>query len=206
MVRFLFCVVSLCALTAFGCGKGTPYYKDAQADQSTPTPVPTASVDPYLAIKAATNELTKLPSSVRLDPKGYIKGDVVQYEQTIDREDKDKKEKPTWRVEQLVLLQDKVPPQKVDGVSTVVLRKCEEVSTGSYGTIAGHEVVGDDVKGFGWKCEITVVDKTIPAVIARKTFEAKPDEYKSVSANTKVITVPPPLTEMRDYLKSLERR
>ena len=202
---FLLFTLLLCLLGAIGCGKGIPYSKGANSTEPSPSRAATVE-DPYKAVKAATDELTRLPSSVRLDPKGYIKGQAVQFDQTIDYEDKEKKEKPRWTIDQLVRLHDMAPPKRLEDITTVVLRKCEEYVARSYGLIAGHETVATDVKGLGWKCEITVVDKTIPAVIARKKFEAMPSEYASVKPNEKTVTVNLPLIEMRDYLKSLERK
>ena len=92
--------------------------------------------------------------------------------------------------------------KKPEEVETVILEKCDEISLGSYARSNPGEKA-ETIPAFGWKCEITIVDKTIPAVIYRKTFQNKLEELKIISGSGKEDRAAPPSNEIGEFLKSL---
>ncbi|CAN5647885.1 hypothetical protein BH20ACI4_BH20ACI4_30630 [soil metagenome] len=87
----------------------------------------------------------------------------------------------------------------------MILEKCEEISLGSYnGSITGKD--SEKIPAYGWKCEITIVDKTIPAVVYRKTFQNKLEELKLISGSGKEDRAAPPSNEIGEFLESLPQK
>ena len=203
MQNFLVGFVSLCLFIAAGCGKGTPYYKDAQS-QATPEPTATPKPDESKPFRGLEAELTKVPGTVRLSGDGYIKGKTARFLQSISRENKDKKDKVTWSYDPyLDSVQRALTPADV---GTVVLQKCVEVQMGVFQESLGFTNVGDKVPAFGWKCDVTVIDKTVPAVVGRKSFESEIKELETVREGAKEIKRSPPLVEINNYLKALPKK
>ncbi len=204
MRNFLIGFVSLCLFTAAGCGKGTPYYKDAQSQA---TPEPTVTPKPYEGkafMGPVEAELTKVPGTVKLSGDGYIKGKTARFYQSIDRESKDKKDKPSWTYDtNLDAVQRAFTPSDVE---TVVLQKCVEVQMGMFQQDIGIAKIGEKVPAFGWKCDVTVIDKTIPAVVGRKSFATEIKESETVREGAKEIKRSPPLVEINNYLKGLPKK
>lgn len=87
-------------------------------------------------------------------------------------------------------------------VGTVILLKCDEISLGNYATFGGSG--SQRIPVFGWKCEVTIVDRSIPAVIHRKTFQNKSEELKLITKNEKdEVREPPPYNEINEFLRSI---
>lgn len=204
MQNVLIGIVLLCLFIAAGCGKGTPYYKDAQSQA---TPEPTVTPKPYEGkafMGPVEAELTKVPGTVKLSGEGYIKGKTAKFHQSIDLESKDKNDKPSWTYDtNLDAVQRALSPAEVE---TVVLQKCVEVQMGMFQNSIGATTYGEKIPAFGWKCDVTVIDRTIPAVVGRKSFETEIKESETVREGAKEIKRSPPLNKIHDYLKDLPKK
>lgn len=69
---------------------------------------------------------------------------------------------------------------------------------------------GDSIPAYGSTCEVVVIDNTVPAVIARKTFANEDmadvqivDADKSGKVNAKEYVLPKPTSEVKDFVKAL---
>ena len=76
------------------------------------------------------------------------------------------------------------------------------------GTYSAGE--GDSIPAYGSTCEVIVIDNTMPAVIAKKTFTNEDmadiqlvDADKSGKVNTKEYVLPKPIGEIKDFVKAL---
>ncbi len=196
-------LVSISVLLAGACIKGEPYYKDAQAN-ATPEQTPTPKPDDSKPFRDAAAALTKVPGSVKLSGDGYIKGKTALFYQSITLADKNKKDQSTtwtWN--------DSSPYPRADmpeEVQTVILRKCVEESMGTFVQSSGVVNGTEKIPAIGWKCDVTVIDKSIPAVVGRKTFESEIKERELVSEGSKELRRSPPLVEIDKYLKALPRQ
>lgn len=193
----------VCIFLAAGCGKGTPYYKDAQS-QATPEPTATPKPDESKPFRGLEEELAKVPATVKLSGDGYIKGKTARFLQSISRENKDKKDKVTWSYDPFLdAVQRALTPADV---GTVVLQKCVEMQMGMFQQDIGVAKIGEKVPAFGWKCDVTVIDKTIPAVVGRKSFESEIKDLETVREGAKEIKRSPPLVEINNFLKALPKK
>ena len=203
MRKSLLAIFSLCLFLGAGCGKGTPYYKDAQS-QATPESSPTPKPDESKPFRGLEAELTKVPGTVKISGDGYIRGKTARFLQSIARENKDRKDKVSWSYDPyLDSVQRALTPADVE---TVVLQKCVEMQMGMFQESIGIANVGEKVPAFGWKCDVTLIDKTIPAVVGRKSFESEIKEMETVREGDKEIKRSPPLVEINNYLKRLPKK
>ena len=197
---WLLSLVSISVLLAGACVKGTPYYKDAQAN-ATPELTPTPKPDDSKPFRDAVAELTKVPSSVKLSGDGYIKGKAARYRQWKSLDDKSSTW--SWDSSSLPISKAETPAD----VETVVLEKCIEVSMGTFvQKIGTGDTIGEKIPAFGWKCDVTIIDKTIPAVVGRKSFESEINDREVVQEGAKEIKRSMPIVEMNKYLKNLPKQ
>jgi len=150
-------------------------------------------------------EFTKLPAKVQLTGQPYIKGKAVYYHRHISLKDKSEKRMTAWVYQERTPFLSGVTAEKPEEVETVILEKCDEISLGSYARSFSGEK-SETIPAFGWKCEITIVDKTIPAVIYRKTFQNKLEEFKIISGSGKEDRAAPPSNEIGEFLKNLPQK
>ena len=91
-------------------------------------------------------------------------------------------------------------------MQTVVLNSCQQTKSGFYEI---KDINGDNkrtVPGFGWKCEITLIDRTIPAVSYRKTFESETEFIPVYGKNIQKIEEQQPTVKIENFLGDLPRR
>ncbi|MGI8837028.1 MAG: hypothetical protein ACR2H4_10375 [Pyrinomonadaceae bacterium] len=76
------------------------------------------------------------------------------------------------------------------------------------GTYSANE--GDSIPAYGSTCEVIIIDNTMPAVIAKKTFANEVmadvqlvDADKSGKVNFKEYVLPKPIGEIKDFIKAL---
>ncbi len=69
---------------------------------------------------------------------------------------------------------------------------------------------GDAIPAYAATCEVIVIDNTVPAVIAKKTFTNEDmadmqlvDADKSGKVNMKEYVLPKPISEVKDFVKAL---
>jgi hypothetical protein len=196
-------IKSLAAVALFlmsGCGSSST---KQQAQQPTPSPSATPkSVERQNLSQSKEAEFTKLPAKVQLAEEPYVKGKAVLYFQTVSLEKKAKSEKALW-VYDKDINQRRFPfAENPEEVGTVILRKCKEISLGNY----VKQFTEEKIPAYGWKCEITIVDKTVPAVISRKTFQTELKEVAMTGKEDKEIRSAPPYIVMNKFLDDLPQK
>ena len=198
-------IKSLVAMMIFlmsGCGLLS---NNKQSQQPTPSPSATPkTVEAKDLFAPKEAELTKLPAKTQLTKEPYIKGKAVLYYQIISTEKRTKAEKVFWVFDKDLSYKNIPAAQNPEEVGTVILEKCEELETsiGSY----EKEFTGQKIPVYGWKCEVTIIDKTISAVIHRKTFQTQLKNFRTIRDNAKEIRESRPLIEIGDFLKSLPQK
>jgi hypothetical protein len=173
---------------------------------SSPTPPP----DPYkedserrTKFEPFEADFVKLPAKVQLTKEPYIKGKAAFYVNDIKVGEKDS----LWILNNdfagSSTIDEKVKDIKAktpEEVQTVVLRNCKQYKKGDY--IAG----GRMIPGYNWNCQITIVDRSIPAVIFRKPFQGLlANEVQIRSTDTKIEAYIP-YTEIAEFLGKLPRK
>jgi hypothetical protein len=176
---------------------------DKETVNSAPAAATPKVVKPYELFQPKAAEFSKLPAKVQLTSQPYIKGKAVYYHRHTSLKDKSEKKMIAWVYQERTPFLSGVTAEKPEEVETVVLEKCDEISLGSYALGAGGK---EKIPAFGWKCEITIVDKTIPAVIYRKTFQNKLEEFKIISGSGKEDRESPPSNEIGEFLKNLPQK
>jgi len=128
-------------------------------------------------------QFTKLPEKVQLTEEPYLKGKLVYLTQAGTY----------WSFQNNLgngdtrggIYQEKIKDliaQSSDEVTTVVLKpECQSVRKGDY------KIEGKTVPSFIEKCELTIIDTTIPAVIYRKKLEGKLDKEETVLDANEVV-------------------
>lgn len=99
------------------------------------------------------------PSQAKITKHPYITGKVLVLSRD-DSKDKYTDESP-YDLSSANLL-----AKSPDDLGTIILLNYRRVFVGNYITDSGKTV-----PGYTWRCEMTVIDNTIPAVIARRTFK-----------------------------------
>ena len=145
-------------------------------------------------LNAAATELAKLPAKEQLTSEPYLKGKVVMVRQYQGRAFHTRE----FDVGQFGEAAAKTPEE----VQTVVVVSCLRTERGFYRT---NENPPRDLPAFSHDCDLTLIDRTIPAVIFKKRFEAKIREEAGATANTKEVEAYSE-HEITDFLKSLPRK
>jgi hypothetical protein len=198
-----FLAVSLLVLA--GCG--TPTTNNGTASNplnglSSPSPSPALppSADVF---SAQESEFTTLPSSEKLTENPYIRGKAVSYYKEIPYEKRSEKGAAPWKYDIFARgLPFAASPNEVE---TVVLRTCEE-SKGSDLTVEKGKPGERTMPAFKWKCEIVLVDRSIPAVIHKRQFENSYGQTVLVNADAKEFRPGWPSLEVQRFLESLPRQ
>jgi len=200
-LRNLASVVLLLVMLVLGCTSGR---------QSNDTSNAGKPKDPKEEAKARFESMkpdyAKLPDTVRLTNAPYIKGKMVYLwnrtlpgggeEITINTGYLDETSK-------LSALYAKTPEE----VQTVVLQLCKRVDSGKvYVDPLKPEIAQRPLPALIWKCEITLVDRTIPAVIHKRDIQSKLPQTITVRDTQKEGGGPPPWQEVGDFLLGLPRR
>ncbi len=158
---------------------------------------PEGSKNPRDAAKrlsAAAGDLAKLPPKEQLTPEPYVRGKLVMVRQSptgafyVDAFDAGE-------------LGD-VYAQTPEEVQTVALTICQRTQKGTYRT---DEKPPRDLPAYATDCDVTLIDRSLPAVIFKRRFEAKLDERAGGIANTQEINSFPDY-QIRDFLKTLPRK
>jgi hypothetical protein len=145
-------------------------------------------------LSAVAGDLAKLPPKEQLTNEPYIKGKVVMVRQNeggkpyVNNMDNGQFGETYART-----------PEEVQ---TVALVNCSKTQKGNYRT---NENPPRELPAFSTDCNLTLIDRTIPAVIFKKRFEAKLDEKAGVTAQTKEVNSYAE-HEMSDFLKALPRK
>ena len=192
-------VVAVMIFLMSGCGSSS---KNKQSQQPTPSPSQTPKTVEVEALFAPKKtELTKLPAKTQLTNEPYIKGKAVLYYQTLSLK-KAEAENTPWVFDQQLSYKRVPAARNPEEVGTVILRKCSEISLGSY----EKQITEEKIPVYGGKCEVTIIDKTISAVIYRKSFQTQLNDHKIIGKDDKEIRESPPYIEIYNFLESLPQK
>jgi len=150
-------------------------------------------------LQARLEEFSQVPSREQLTDQPYIKGRALVITKRQEPSVMSMEDPIYWGSDKAKELMAETPEQ----VATVVVLNYSKEAAGSYkivgasgGVSASREI-----------CEVVVIDRSIPAVIHRKTFRA-PDPVSSTSIShtqTEVVSSVD-LTAVRTYVLNLPRR
>lgn len=144
---------------------------NAAANSTVNAPTPKNS-DGLAALIMKDAEYSQIPATTNLTKQPYIKGKIRILS-------KDPGE-PGYRGYDLKISEDRLA-KSPDEVGTIVLLDFKKTRFGTYQEVMPSN--GDKparVNGYFWTCDMTVIDRTIPAVIYKETFKGdKPDQWVS---------------------------
>jgi len=170
-------------------------------------------------LDASADELAHLPAKSQLVSSPYLKGKLFLVETRDKRNYAVDLSGPGCRMSKdcsrdagcSPTSYDKftdVRARSVDEVGTVALIECRKIKHGEFvqtGSTSGEKIPGYDVS-----CNLTLVDRSIPAVIYKKTFDSQllmVENQTSVSlTGAKELVARTPTSEMDDFLLKLPRR
>lgn len=211
------CVVTVLAAMTLSCSpRQSLRGKDSQpnvAASPAASPIDWAGIDERIrarrqAFADRKEELTKPPAKGQLTKEPYIKGKAAFYHYDVSPEepkadgvlDNYLEGQRTFGIkyEKAILEANAKTPEEVE---TVVLQKCqpERSSLWNYGNSNRRLPL------YLWNCELTIVDRTIPAVIYRKKFEGGLPTGPTVKED-KVISDSLPRKEMYAFLAGLPHK
>ena len=140
---------------------------------------------------------------VKLAAKPYLKGKVL----ILDR-DASQSEQSTsvTNTTDYYITDTKRHALLASDVGSIVRMDCKRSK--KVGTYSAGE--GDSIPAYGSTCEVIVIDNTMPAVIAKKTFANEDmadvqlvDADKRGKVNFKEYVLPKPIFEIKDFIKAL---
>ena len=155
--------------------------------------------------------MRKLPARVQLTKEPYFKGKAAFYSYDVELKEPDH----FWLLDNDLrgdfsgydLKIKDVTAQTPEEVETVVLRKCQQIRKGTYRIYSKTtDATLNTVPAYIWRCELTIVDRTIPAVIHRKKFESTLEETGSATGREEEFDAGIPYEEIYDFLACLPRR
>ncbi len=145
-------------------------------------------------LRAAASQLAVLPDKVQLTDQPYIKGKLA-----IVRKDDGRS---FYMYDPDMSTYGDTYARSPEEVQTVVLRVCQRMQKGIYRT---KENPPRELPAYGTDCDVTIVDRSIPAVIYKKRFEAKLRDESVATNNTQQIEAHAGY-QIDEFLKSLPRK
>ena len=145
-------------------------------------------------LRAAVSDLAKLPDKIQVTDDPYIKGKMA-----IVRKDNGGS---FYMYDPDMAAYGDAYARAPEEVQTVVLRVCERTKKGVYHT---KENPPRELSAFATDCDVTLVDRSIPAVIFKKRFDAKLRDEAITTNNTQQIEAHAGY-EVDEFLKSLPRK
>lgn len=152
-------------------------------------------------IKKLIPDFASLPRRTQLANPPYLKGKLIVLAHTA--EDK------IAQLRTYSYLSD-INAGSPEEVTTVVLLNCRKVRAGTFVVYSTLQTIYDlnnkRIPGFTQFCDLTIIDRTIPAVIYKKTFQGKPPGTDvSLSNSDKEVLGNEPVEEIKTFLSGLNR-
>jgi hypothetical protein len=207
----LFCAL-ICIVSFSGCIKGG---SSSQAEyKPTPSAEEAAEIQKMRqleALKAKSPEYVTLPDKVQLTQEPYINKKIALFKTWQGSRGPDQELQNYFGAfinpgEEVI---KELLANSPDEVGTVVMvednskeRGCKEVPKGNYRDAETGDVYG----GYVEVCELTIVDRQIPAVILRKKFEGKLDDREYIRKGSGKVVGRVDYGEVYSFLTSLPRR
>lgn len=123
-------------------------------------------------------DLTRLPPNVELTSEPYIKGKIAVFE-AKENSGNNLKDKTYFMDNYYFREMGESSAVAPEEVGTVALLDCRKVNKGVYTTNDGREYPAETID-----CELTMIDRSIPAVIIRKKFEKTPSAESKAYGNS----------------------
>jgi len=198
-----------------GCG----LFKPARSSSNEPSPASNRAADSerlkkFSELEERKVELSTVPKEIRLTKEPYVTGKVL-FLQTISSQPPmlmntsqvpDPYSPPPGPLETDILIP--MMATRVDEVGTVILIEsdvhqdgCKEVEKKLYKTKDG-KFFG----GYVQVCELTIIDRSIPAVIFKRKFEGKLRDKEYAREDEGYILAKVERKDIYDFLASLPRR
>ena len=190
----LMCLVAMWITIALGCSLSKSFSKSSAVD-----PEAQKKHEKRKALEDKTAQLATIPAKVQLVKEASLKGKLAFYTQAGG----------TWYLENFSDLYHDQPyqlkdlfAQAPDEVGTIALiPDCQLLSIGNYQVSAGYTL-----PGYIEKCELTLVDPAISAVVYRKQFAGKVEKEVKVDKGQNKIVGSVPRAEIYDFLTSLPHK
>ncbi len=156
----------------------------------------------------SADELIKLNPPVRLAKEPYIKGKVLIASQTFSgvsaSENSDGVIVFDKRVEKYGLAQDSVADSYNEAETIIQIACSKGERLGDYVT---KDAAQKKFPAYASNCKISVIDKTIPAIIAQKNFVGTfLSAEENFNERDKTFRAPPPYLEIGTFIKTLPKR
>lgn len=151
-------------------------------------------------LQTRLDEFSQIPPREQLTDQPYIKSHVLVVTRKPDMPFLMMTQEPHYypsdRAKELLA-------QTPEQVGTVVVLNYSKEEAGSYKLVEGS----GGVSAYREVCELILIDRSIPAVIHRKTFRGpEPLSTTSISERQAVVVTPVDLTELRNYIMKLPGR
>jgi len=152
-------------------------------------------------LMAAVSDLTKIPTRVEVAAEPYIKGKIAVFQVLEDKGKyvRVKKDKIYYMQSSYFRNLEEIYAAAPEEVGTVALVDCRTLQKGVYITEDGREMPAEVED-----CELTLINRSISAVIFKKKFEKEPDDKQRVYANS--VGRQTPLQDISQFLKNLPRK
>lgn len=151
-------------------------------------------------LMASASDLTKVPAQTELTDQPYIKGKIAVF-QALDAV-----QMGGTGVNKVYVLQNlyyrdmpEIYAAAPEEVGTVALLNCQTVKKGVYKTNSGSEYPAEVED-----CDLTLIDRSKPAVIYKKKFEKEPSDERRVTGN--FVGRQSSQEDVSQFLKTLPRK
>lgn len=220
----LFICAALIFLTVLGCGhlgqKNTASVEanaNAEKDRKEKAEKCSQEKEALAKLDAKVDDFARLPAKTQLVPLPYLKGKlfivetrdkrnyVYDFSGTGCRMSKDcSADAGCTGIDKFT----EVRARSVEEVGTVALIECRKIKKGDF--VQTNSSSHEKIPGYDLSCSVTLVDRSIPAVIYRKQFNSEllmVEDSTSVSlSGPKELVARTPTTEMDEFLTKLQRR
>ncbi|HEY9283097.1 MAG TPA: hypothetical protein VIP46_06550 [Pyrinomonadaceae bacterium] len=150
-------------------------------------------------LQARLEEFSQPPPREQLTDEPYIRGRALVVTRKQDPPVLMMEDPVYWGSDGAKELLAQTPEQ----VGTVVVLNYSKEGAGSYKVVNAN----GGVSAYREVCELTVIDRSIPAVIHRKTFRGpEPSGATSISSYQADVTTPVDLSAVRTYILGLPRK
>lgn len=149
-------------------------------------------------MRASVDDLTRVPPNVELTGEPYIKGKIAVF-QVLGKKADNPKDKTYFLQNYYFREMGESYATAPEEVGTVALLDCKTLQKGAYKTSDGRErpaMIED--------CELTMIDRSKPAVIFKKKFEKTPSEEATAYGNS--MALQSAQTDILQFLKGLPKR
>jgi hypothetical protein len=219
-------VSSLLFVSLLGCGNlgrrnNAASEADAAAEKERKAKIEKCSQEKQslAQLDADVDNLARLPAKTQLASAPYLKGKLFIVETRDKRNYVNDTSGPGCRMSKDCSRDAGCSPTSYDKftdvrarsvaeVGSVALIECRKIKHGEF--VKTGSSSGEKIPGYDLSCNMTLVDRTIPAVIYKKTFDSKllmvEDQTSVALTGAKELVARTPTSEMDEFLLNLPRR